>query len=217
MRFTNFSKSYGDNKIYENFNLEVSDSEITCILGESGSGKTTLLNAVAGLIPYGGEITKVKCSYVFQKPRLVPNLKVKENLKLVCKDEEKINRMLAAAGLSDKAEEYPKNLSGGQAQRVSVIRAFLYEADAYLLDEPFSSLDLKLKIKLAGEFRAAWEKNKKCVLFVTHDADEALYFADRIVVLKSGEAVSDFTLSGGKREYGARSEERERIIKALLN
>ena len=93
----NFSKSYSRNTVYENFNLTLNDGEITCILGESGSGKTTLLNAIAKLTEYGGSITNVKCSYIFQQPRLVPNLTVRGNLRLVCKDENKIFQKIGRA------------------------------------------------------------------------------------------------------------------------
>ncbi|MDE7307042.1 MAG: ATP-binding cassette domain-containing protein, partial [Clostridia bacterium] len=90
----NFTKKYSSVSVYENFNLDIYEGEITCILGESGSGKTTLLNAVANLTGYEGSIPKLKCSYVFQSPQLVPILTVYDNFKIVCKDGEKIKQML---------------------------------------------------------------------------------------------------------------------------
>ena len=185
----NFSKSYSRNTVYENFNLTLNDGEITCILGESGSGKTTLLNAIAKLTEYGGSITNVKCSYIFQQPRLVPNLTVRGNLRLVCKDENKIFQMLEKVGLSDKAESYPVQLSGGQAQRVSVARAFLYAGDVILMDEPFSSLDLKLKKRIMDLFFEIWGSDERTAVFVTHDVDEAVCIAKRILVLDKGRII----------------------------
>lgn len=211
----NFSKSYPGVPLYDNFNLSVKDGEIVAILGESGSGKTTLLNAVAGLTPYAGEITGLKCGYVFQSPRLVPCLTVKGNLKLVCKDDEKIARMLEKTGLSDKGDSYPVSLSGGQAQRVSLARAFLFRGDAVLMDEPFSSLDLKLKREMADLFFGVWEEYKPSVLFVTHDVDEAMSLGERIIVISQGKIVFDETpQSPPPREND--NVLREKLIKVLL-
>ena len=104
IEFKNITKKYGSLTVYENFNLSLEEGKITCILGESGSGKTTLLNMLAGLTPYEGEISqKPACSYIFQQPRLVPSLTVRGNLKLVCKDKNRVEEMLLAVGLSDKA------------------------------------------------------------------------------------------------------------------
>ncbi len=95
--FKNVTKKYGNLAVYENFDFTIKRGAITCILGESGSGKTTLLNMIAGLTPYEGSITPaLKCSYVFQEPRLVPNLTVRGNLSLVCKDKRRTDEMLAA-------------------------------------------------------------------------------------------------------------------------
>ncbi len=191
----NFTKKYSAVPVYENFNLNIEEGEITCILGESGSGKTTLLNAVAKLTPYESSIPKLKCSYVFQTPRLVPNLTVFGNLKLVCKDDAKISAMLEAVKLADKAVNYPITLSGGQAQRVSVARAFLYDSDVILLDEPFSSLDLKLKTEMTDLFFDVWKNDKRTVLYVTHDVDEAVAAAHRIIVIEKGKIIYDKKLS----------------------
>ena len=213
----NLTKKYGATEVYSNFNLALEKGKITCILGESGSGKTTLLNCIAGLTEYCGEIPAVKCSYVFQSPRLVPNLTVKQNLTLVCADEEKVLTMLERVRLQDKKNAYPKTLSGGQAQRVAIARAFLYESEILLLDEPFSSLDLKLKNEMHGLFLQIWRQDKRTVLFVTHDADEAVSIADRLVVLKGGNAVFDaepqFSASD---ELKNKEELRKKLISVLL-
>ena len=145
MLIKNLTKRYKDAAVFEDFNLETGDGAVTCILGPSGAGKTTLLNAIAGLTDYDGQITPVRCSYIFQQPRLVPSLTAAGNLKLVCGDDAAIADMLRAVGLGEKSGAYPENLSGGQAQRVSIARAFLYPSDVILMDEPFSSLDIALK------------------------------------------------------------------------
>lgn len=212
----NFSKSYKDVKVYENFNLGIEDGKITCILGESGCGKTTLLNAVAGVISYGGEITKVKASYVFQTPRLVPNLKVADNLRLVCKDEEKLLDMLKKLQIADKADSFPIALSGGQAQRVALARAFLFDSEVILMDEPFSSLSLKLKKEIIDSFIELHGEDKRSVIFVTHDVDEALTLAERIVIINGGKVVYDKDLGGEvPRDYNER--QRRELISALVN
>jgi ABC-type nitrate/sulfonate/bicarbonate transport system ATPase subunit len=215
MKISNLNKSYGDSVVYNNFNLDIEDGKITCILGESGSGKTTLLNILAGLTDYQGDITKVTCSYIFQQPRLVPNLTVKGNLKLVCNDDKKIDEALAMAQIADKASSYPISLSGGQAQRVSILRAFLFKNDVILMDEPFASLDLKLKIKLMDFFKSMWKSDKKTAVFVTHDIDEALYFADRIIAIDHGKIIFD-EVNEGQGSFGGDSQIRQRILQAIL-
>lgn len=213
----NFSKSYQDVSVFKHFNLSLDEGKITCILGESGSGKTTLLNAVAGLIKYEGSISKLKCSYVFQTPRLVPNLTVYGNLKLVCNDDKKIMDMLARVRLTEKAKSYPVSLSGGQAQRVSIARAFLFESEIILMDEPFSSLDLKLKNEVTELFFDVWREDKRTALVVTHDVDEAVSVAHRIVVISGGEVIYDRNPEDKPpRAIGAADEFRRELISVLL-
>ncbi|MDE6690759.1 MAG: ABC transporter ATP-binding protein [Clostridia bacterium] len=211
----NFTKKYNSQTVYENFNLDIEESGVTCILGESGCGKTTLLNAVAGLIKYEGEITKKSASYVFQTPRLVPNLTVENNLRFTGTDGDCTAHMLERTGLKDKMKSYPAELSGGEAQRVSLCRAFLKKADVLLMDEPFSSLDLKTKISVMKVFKELQAEEERGVIFVTHDIDEALYLADRIIVMRGGSILKDLQ-NESKGEFGANSPLRETIIKALL-
>ena len=211
------SKRYGNLAVYENFNLSIEEGKIIGILGESGSGKTTLLNCIAGLTEFGGSIPKLKCSYVFQTPRLVPNLTVKDNLKLICKDENKISDMLAKVHLDDKAESYPIRLSGGQAQRVSLARAFLFDSDIILLDEPLSSLDLKLKKEITDLFLSIWNEDKRTAIYVTHDIDEAAYMAHRIIILSKGRISFDITPKMlPPRSLSSIGQLREQLISQLL-
>lgn len=210
----NLCKTYGNLTVYDNFNLEIEEGKVTCILGESGSGKTTLLNCIARLTDFSGEIPELKCSYVFQSPRLVPNLTVYKNLSLVLNDSEKINAILQKVRLSEKANEYPRNLSGGQAQRVGLARAFLAVSDIILLDEPFASLDLKLKTEMERLFFEIRKADNRTALFVTHDIDEAINVADRIIVLKVGKTVFDYTRPPQADSGGAL---RRALINALIS
>lgn len=212
----NLYKSYGGVTVYENFNLSLQEGQITCILGESGSGKTTLLNCVAGLTQCKGEIPKLKCTYVFQTPRLAPNLTVLKNLLLVCKDEDKANSMLERVHLKDKANCYPAQLSGGQAQRVSIARAFLCPSDIILMDEPFSSLDLKLKAEMCELFFEMWRQDNRTAIFVTHDIDEAATVAQRAIVIKSGKIVYDVTPQSSVPRIGDDSENLRKDLKEVL-
>ncbi len=212
IKISNLTKRYGEQTVYENFNLSLEEGKITCILGESGCGKTTILNCIANLTKYEGEITPLKCTYVFQSPRLVPCLTVKQNLALVCKDSEKIDNMLEKVGLSDKADKFPSTLSGGEAQRVSLARAFVFGGDILLMDEPFSSLDLRLKFAVCDLFLSLQREKNSTALFVTHDIDEALRVADRIIILKDGALCDDMTVERGK-EDGLR----KNIIEVLMS
>ncbi len=213
VKIENLSKKYGGLTVYENFSLEVEDGKITCILGESGSGKTTLLNCIAGMTDYGGNIEKRKCAYVFQTPRLVPNLTVFKNLSLICSDKTKINEMLEMLSLSDKSDCYPFFLSGGQAQRVSLARAFLFGGEVVLMDEPFSSLDLKLKKEISDVFSNLQKQFRLTALFVTHDVDEALQLAERIIVINGGKTVLDLR----KDIQSDCANLRDKLVSALVN
>ena len=207
----NLCKNYGQLKVYDNFSLDLIEGEITCILGESGSGKTTLLNCVARLTDYKGKIPVLKCAYVFQTPRLVPNLTVVGNLRLVCKNDDLIDSMLKKINLTEKKNEFPIALSGGQAQRVSLARAFLYGGDISLMDEPFSSLDLKLKAEISKLFKDVLISVNGTALFVTHDVDEAIDIAQRIIVIRQGEAALDI-----RTDENDKSALREKLVSVLI-
>ena len=192
IKLSDIKKSYGDNTVYDSFNLNIEENRILCILGESGSGKTTLLNILAGITPFEGEVTGniAPVSFVFQKDRLVKNLTVSENLKLVCPDADTLSA-LESIGLKEYANAYPKVLSAGMARRVAILRAFLYPSALLLMDEPFVSLDIKLKYMLIQTVKDIKKKNPKTVVCVTHDIKEAALLADRIVVLKKGGIIYD--------------------------
>jgi len=193
MQISNLKKSFDDKVVLNGVNLDIAPGEVVCVMGGSGSGKTTILNAVAGLLPYEGEVTPVEVSYIFQTDRLIPGISVKKNLEFVMGETltsqekaEKITRLLERAGLSGIENMLPSELSGGMAQRVSFVRAFLAESDVVLMDEPFRSLDVSTKRVMGDLFFRLLNDSNKSVLFVTHDVDEALYFGDKIAVLKGG-------------------------------
>lgn len=214
------SKSYGEKKIFEDFSLDIKDGEVLCVLAESGAGKTTLLNILAGLTSYEGVIEDFpeKVGYIFQEPRLLPNLTVEENLRYVGGRVEFIDEILQKIGLFDVKDKRPNSLSGGEKQRVSIARAFLSDAKVLLLDEPFSSLDTALKIRLCRLFSKLWKEKKQTAIFVTHDIEEALMLSQRIVILKNRKIAKDFSLNGDvPRDYGQNTQIKEEILKEILS
>lgn len=192
----NLNKSYGNEEIFKNFNLDLYDDKVNCIIGKSGCGKSTLLNIIAGLIEIqSGEIQGISLkdiSYIFQEDRLIEWLTVKENLELALKKYydssilgEKIDELLELVGISDIKNKYPNSLSGGMKQRVNIARAFGKPSKVILMDEPFKSLDYKLKYTIIDEFRVLLNKEKRMVILVTHDLDEAIYFQGNILVFSN--------------------------------
>lgn len=214
------SKSYGERKVFENFELEIREGEILCVLGASGCGKTTLLNVLAGLVPYEGELRGVpeKAGYIFQEPRLLPNLTVEGNLRYAGGKRERIEEILRKTELWELRDKRPKELSGGEKQRAAIARAFLSDSALLLSDEPFSSLDTALKIRLARVFAELWKEEKRTAVFVTHDIEEAWMLAHRAVVLRNGRIAAEFVLEGSEvpRAYGEGGEMKKRILEALL-
>ena len=221
--FDGVSKQYGEISVYRDFSLEIEAGKITCLLGPSGCGKTTLLNMLAGLVPYDGKIENIpaRVSYIFQEERLLPNLTVKQNIPFALgkgADERRIADVLAKVELSDREDAWPSELSGGQAQRVSIARAFAYPSELILMDEPFSSLDTALKIRLIDVFCNLWREERRTAVFVTHDAEEAYMLAHRAVVMKEGRIVADISEDSiVPRKYGESSAFKQNILRALLD
>lgn len=184
----NLTCSYEQKTIFENFSVTFEQGKINVILGGSGVGKTTLLNAIAGIKTYEGQIEGCEggVSYIFQKDRLIPSISVYKNLDLILKDvikdkterKKMIEQTADELEISDVLKSLPSKISGGQAQRVSMARAFLYPSDVMLLDEPFKALDTALKTRLIKQFAALQTKKQKTVVFVTHAIDECLLLAD---------------------------------------
>ena len=212
------SKAYGEKKIFENLALEFADGEVVCVLGASGVGKTTLLRILAGLTSYEGEMDGLPAcvGYAFQEPRLLPHLTVEQNL--VYAGARNFERVLETTELSAHRRKYPRELSGGEKQRLALARAFAADAPLLLLDEPFSSLDTALKIRLWGVFARLWEEKKPTAVVVTHDLEEAWALGRRIVVLKDGKIAYDrrFDKKQYPALYGERSKEKDEILSLIL-
>lgn len=220
IRVKNFTCSYEQKTIFDNFDVTFEQGKINVILGGSGVGKTTLLNAIAGIKSYEGQIEGCEggVSYIFQKDRLIPSISVYKNLDLilkgVVKDKAERKRMIeqTAADLEifDVLKSLPSEISGGQAQRVSMARAFLYPSNVMLLDEPFKALDTALKTRLIKQFAALQEKKNKTVVFVTHAIDECLLLADDYFVFD--DAPVKIVLQG---KINSKKSERKLTDKAL--
>ncbi len=220
IRVKNFTCSYEQKTIFDNFDVIFEQGKINVILGGSGVGKTTLLNAIAGIKSYEGQIEGCEggVSYIFQKDRLIPSISVYKNLDLilkgVVKDKAERKRMIEQTAvdleISDVLKSLPSEISGGQAQRVSMARAFLYPSDVMLLDEPFKALDTALKTRLIKQFAALQEKKNKTVVFVTHAIDECLLLADDYFVFD--DAPVKIVLQG---KINSKKSERKLTDKAL--
>jgi NitT/TauT family transport system ATP-binding protein len=232
-RVAELEKSYGGQAVLERLSLSFEEGSVTVVLGPSGCGKTTLLNVIAGIAPFEGGsrsgFEAARFSYAFQEPRLLPWLTARDNLLFALKgalEERKAaaraDEFLAVAGLSGAASRRPAELSGGMRQRLSLARAFAYPADILLLDEAFQSVDLKTKIDLMDAFLELWRREKPTVISVTHDIEEAVYLADRVVALspRPARVLDDFRIEvpHEKRQLGSEStiEAEARLYKIAL-
>ena len=224
MIINNLNVSFKDNIIYDNFSLSLDNDKITCILGPSGCGKTTLLNAIASNIKYSGTISEIeKIGYVFQNSRLIESITVKENLEFVLEKDKYLNidKVLEDLQILDCKYKYPRQLSGGQASRVALARAILYNPKIILMDEPFKDLDIVLSKTLIDLFRDLIKKNNLGAIYVTHNVDEALSIADRIIVIKDAPAkiALDIEIKGEHKDLSAKNlnEARAQIYSAFNN
>jgi sulfonate transport system ATP-binding protein len=190
-------KRFGDHVVLDDLDLEIAPGEFVAMLGRSGSGKSTLLRGLAGLEPVeqGSIEVRSRISVAFQEPRLLPWKRVGANIEMALERESRGGRAGRAArtgevldevGLAEKRDAWPRTLSGGQAQRVSLARALAPEPGLLLLDEPFSALDALTRMEMHRLVQRLWEHHRPGVLLVTHDVDEALLLADRVVVLADG-------------------------------
>lgn len=185
-------KSFSSRDILKSLSLEVKAGEFVALIGASGSGKTTLLRILAGLerIEAGQVKVPEARSVVFQEPRLGPHLKVWRNVVLGLSGREasriRAQAVLDEVGLSRHADSWPRTLSGGEAQRVALARALVRQPDLLLLDEPFAALDALTRIRMHELVAALCKRHRPAVVLVTHDVDEAILLADRVVVLVDG-------------------------------
>ncbi len=188
LTMNNVEKSFDGIQVLQDLSMHVNQEEIVCMIGPSGCGKSTLLNIISGLTgPSKGQVinNSSNISYCFQEDRLLPWKNVYENIDIVNQacDKKTCLDLIDKVGLKGFEGYYPQELSGGMRQRCSIARAFNYEADLLLMDEPFKSLDYTLRLDMIQHLLKLWESTKKSIVFVTHEIDEALLLGDRILLL----------------------------------
>jgi NitT/TauT family transport system ATP-binding protein len=197
----NVSKAYGSTHALEDVSFSVAEGEFCCVVGPSGCGKTTLLRAIAGLEAPdsgsihvdGGPVTGpgLDRGMVFQEYALFPWRTVSGNVRFgldrpacACSDcEARVRELIELVGLDGFEDAYPKELSGGMKQRVGIARALAVDPDVLLMDEPFGSVDARTRDHLHAELLDIWSETEQTVVFVTHDIDEAVTLADRVVIM----------------------------------
>ncbi|HWB21942.1 MAG TPA: ABC transporter ATP-binding protein [Gaiellaceae bacterium] len=194
-------RAYGERTVIADLDVEIAESEFVALVGKSGCGKTTLLRTLAGLDPIQQGTVEVPAarSVVFQEPRLLPWRRVWRNVSIGLKRGEGRQRAVAAlteVGLSKHLEAWPLTLSGGEAQRVALARALVREPELLLLDEPFGALDALTRIQMHELVRELHRRHRPAVLLVTHDVDEALILADRVLVLREGRVDEQLVTNG---------------------
>ncbi len=228
-RLSRHNRSFGSTAVLREVDLAIRPGEFLALLGRSGSGKSTLLRSLAGLdpSPSGEVVVDGRTSVAFQEPRLLPWRRVGENVALALLNgtasrQERRQRSHAAleeVGLTEKIDAWPLSLSGGQAQRVSLARALVSEPDLLLLDEPFSALDALTRIEMHRLVDQLWRRHSPAVLLVTHDVDEALTLADRVLVLDAGRVAREWQVevrrSARTPQHPEIAEVREQVLAAL--
>lgn len=216
-------RQFGDRVVLDHLDLTIADEELVILLGPSGCGKSTLLRLLAGLDrPDGGRVeVPARRAIVFQADRLLPWQRVLRNVTLGLHGpdaDQRARDVLAEVGLAGREKAWPKELSGGEAQRVSLARALVSEPELVLLDEPFAALDAITRLRMHDLVRALRTKHQAAMLLVTHDVDEAIALADRIVVMSNGRIGTshEVHLTPADREASiAREELRARLLEDL--
>ena len=195
------TKMFGDLLVLKDLNFDIYDGEFLCVVGPTGCGKTTFCNVVSRLLPStkgsitmdGEEIkpSRHNVSFVFQEPSCIPwrtvwqdigmGLEIKKVNPL--ETERRLKDIIQLVGLKGFEDFYPHQISAGMKQRVAIARAFVTEPDLLLMDEPFGQLDTNTRFQIETRLIELWEKTKRTVIFVTHNLEEAVYLAERILVL----------------------------------
>lgn len=197
--------------VLEQINLEVQQGEFVCIVGPSGCGKTTLLNIIGGFqAAAGGEVLvggkpvrgpDPRRIFIFQEGSVFPWLTVRENVgfglssQYVAEHRRIVQQYIEMVGLTGFEESYPRQLSGGMRQRVEIARALAADPEVIYMDEPFGALDFFTRLKMRADLLQIWKQHRKTVLFVTHEIDEAIQLADRVVVLSRRPATIQLVVS----------------------
>ncbi|MEU3986682.1 ABC transporter ATP-binding protein [Streptomyces sp. NPDC026672] len=225
VRLRGLTRSFDARTVLDGIDLDLPPGQFTALLGHSGSGKSTLLRAVAGLdhgVAGGGELSAPqRVSVVFQDSRLLPWRRVLDNVLLGLDGKDAGARGRAAleeVGLGGRERAWPGELSGGEAQRAALARSLVREPELLLADEPFGALDALTRIKMHNLLRDLWQRHRPSVLLVTHDVDEAIVLADRVLVLDRGRIGLDLTIDRPHpRSYRepVLGEYRERLLAAL--
>ena len=201
VQFKAVGMTFGTTRVLEDINLDVREGEFVCLLGPSGCGKSTLLNIVGGFLrPAEGEVTidgqpvtepDPRRIFVFQERGVFPWLTVEQNIGFGLfrqadqERRERIAHYVQLVGLRGFEQSYPRELSGGMKQRLEVARALAVNPDVLYLDEPFGALDSITRLQMRRELLRIWHSEKKTILFVTHDIEESVQLADRVVVLSA--------------------------------
>ncbi|WP_432132181.1 ABC transporter ATP-binding protein [Streptomyces tendae] len=225
VRLHGLTRSFKGRTVLDGIDLELPAGQFTALLGHSGSGKSTLLRAVAGLdhgVEGEGRLSAPeRVSVVFQDSRLLPWSRVLDNVLLGAEGKEAAERgraALAEVGFAGRERAWPGELSGGEAQRAALARALVREPQLLLADEPFGALDALTRIRMHNLLRELWKRHRPSVLLVTHDVDEAIVLADRVLVLENGRIGLDLTIDRPHpRSYREPKlgEYRERLLAAL--
>jgi len=193
-------RRYDDRAVLDGVELDIAPGEFVALLGKSGSGKSTLLRALAGLdsdVAGSGElVVPANVSVVFQDSRLLPWARVLDNVVLGLRGADDRGRQsLAEVGLAGREQAWPNELSGGEQQRVALARSLVREPELLLADEPFGALDALTRLKMHVLLRKLCTAHQPAVLLVTHDVDEAIVLADRVIVLDEGKLVAEELIS----------------------
>jgi len=206
VKINHLKKSYGELDVLNGINLNIKKGEFVAVVGKSGCGKSTLLRLIAGLEPYddgqliiGNKSLKglnKNARMMFQDGRLLPWKKVIENIGLGLKGDWKKQayEALVKVGLEDKKDEWPAKLSGGQQQRVALARALVHQPTLMLLDEPLGALDALTRIEMQQLIETIWQEHQITSILVTHDVEEAVNMADRVILIKNGKIALNKTI-----------------------
>jgi sulfonate transport system ATP-binding protein len=217
---TGVVRRFGDRTVLDDLDLSIARSEFVVLLGPSGCGKSTLLRLLAGLdLPDGGEVEVPReRAIVFQGDRLLPWQRVWRNVTIGLTGpgaKDRALEVLDEVGLAERADAWPKTLSGGEAQRVALARALVTEPDLVLLDEPFSALDAITRLHMHDLVRRLHQRHGAAMLLVTHDVAEAIALGDRILVMSQGRIGSAYAVglsAEDRRSSQAREDLRGRLL-----
>lgn len=203
VKVENLSKQFGDLLVLDNMNFDIKKNEFVCVVGPTGCGKTTFLNcltkiydATNGEIYIDGEPAnprKHNISFVFQEPSALPWLTVKQNLEYGLKIKkvpqhiinERVSKIIKFMGLQSVENAYPKDLSVSMEQRIIIGRSFAMEPDLLLMDEPYGQMDIKMRFYLEDEVIKLWKELSSTVVFITHNIEEAVYLAEKVLILSN--------------------------------